>query len=84
MTTLERKLIQLKELQEEINQLQNPNKLVPLENIDWKPLQDYIVNYVESLYEDGFEDDAIKQWTFEYALECVYGKDIWNRYNKLV
>ncbi len=48
---------------------------------DFQPLIDLAQTHVSELAE-GKEDDDIKQWFYEQAMQCIFGKDVFGWVNK--
>lgn len=56
----------------------------PLENPDFTLLINTVVDGVARMVEDQYEDDDLKEYIYESAMTCIYGKSFfdWNNRQK--
>lgn len=55
----------------------------PLASPDFAPLIKLCEGYIEGLADGGKGvDEDYDHWVFECAMECVFGKSVWNWTNK--
>lgn len=53
----------------------------PIEFPNFEPLKEMCVDVMNEIATDGYSKDH-KQYIFECAVECVFGKDVWKWYGK--
>lgn len=72
-----------KDIQKKLDELKNGKVPVPREasEIDWSSLIGTCVEAVRELDEEGYEDEDIRHYIYESAMEAVFGKDIWKWIN---
>lgn len=56
---------------------------VPLRTPNYGPLYDYIVAGISEAIESGREDGDFEHYVYEAALEAIYGKDFFKKWNQL-
>lgn len=71
---LQSELERRKKLQENIPQ--------PLPNPDFSKLIKLLQEYLSNLAKTGYKNDDTDHYTYEIALECVYGKGVWEWVNE--
>lgn len=59
-------------------------KAIPqqLSSPDFIPLQEICQNYIDELAAGCRPDDDCEHYVFEAAIECCFGKDVWNWINR--
>lgn len=59
-------------------------KVQPLKVIDWTSLLSLAQEYIDFEYSpDYHEDNDFSHYIFEQAIETIYGKDVFDKLNKL-
>lgn len=75
------------ELKEELERREKEEKEKnlprPREDMDWKPLVNYLQIGVKSKNDGRGEPKDFRYYVFELAMEIVYGHDIWKWWNNL-
>ena len=73
------------ELKEELERREKEKKISqtpkPVANVDWSHLHNLLIEEVENRA-DGNHTKDFEHWVFETALEAVFGKSIWDWWNK--
>jgi hypothetical protein len=53
-----------------------------LEKQDFGPLQEICQNYIDGLASRGYADEDYHHYIYETAMECIFGKKVWQWINK--
>lgn len=81
------KNVSTKELEAELKKRKEAEKemAVPkqLSSFDFSPLQKICQNYINELAEEGYADKDYDHYIYETAIECIFGKDVWQWINSV-
>lgn len=72
----------MKQLEKELEEAKKQEIPQPLPTPYFHPLIKMCESHIASIAEKGYADEDDKNYIFECALSAIYGKDIWNWYNK--
>jgi hypothetical protein len=62
---------------------QGKKKPIQLKNVNLAPLRKICQEYIDELDKNGCaDDDDYDHYIYIFALECVFGKDIWDWINE--
>jgi len=53
-------------------------------DINWDPVIDMVEANLQLVIRTGRQPDDATQYIFEAVMEAMYGKEIWDTYNKLL
>jgi hypothetical protein len=74
----------IKKIDEIIDITKSMQRPHPVENPDFAPLIKQLEENMNGIVKDNYADDDDDHYAWETAMQCVYGKDIFNWYNENV